>query len=348
MIVELREIYEMLVKSRRPAEFFGVVSKYNQKILFNAYAKMIHPDLVADDLKYLAQQAMTLLNKLNSQAQEEYEKGIFGVTDMVDLYGKSVPLFEFELDRKTQKFYEHVFKGEVGNIYKGSNREYVIYLKVAADPADNDLIEAEFRTLSSITHHALPIVEHQLMINNCASFIMREVVGTPLLKLMEEYPNGVDPEHVMWMLERLFNVVGYLHSNKIVHGNIKPEHIIINKKTHNVSIVGFSLCITEADQKTARYKVVNEFYSPPEISKHARVMPNADIYAIAKLAILLLGGDVKTNDMPDSVDNKIKDFLMELVTHDYTVRPNDAWALWDDVIALRALLFKNKSFKILD
>jgi len=345
--VELREVYDNLVKARRPADFFGVVSKYNQKILFNAYAKMVHPDTVHGSQKYIAEQAMMLLNNLNALAQEEYEKDIYGVTDVLDLYSKSTPLFEFKLDGKSQKFYEHVFKGDVGNLYKGTNREYIIYLKVAADPADNDLIDAEFRTLDAVKHHALPIVEHQLMINNCAAFIMREVEGTPLLKLMEEYPNGVDPEHVMWMLERLFNVVGYLHSNRIVHGNLKPEHIIINKRIHNVSILGFSLCITDADKPTARYKIVNDIYSPPEVSKTARVMPCADIYAIGKLAILLLGGDVKTNGMPANVDEHIRAFVRKLITHDYADRPNDAWVLWDEVIALRTKLYKDERFKTL-
>ena len=92
--MELREIYDNLVKARRPADFFGIVSKYNQKILFNAYAKMVHPDTVSDSQKYIAEQAMMLLNKLHSQAQEEYEKDIYGVTDVLDLYSKSTPLFE--------------------------------------------------------------------------------------------------------------------------------------------------------------------------------------------------------------------------------------------------------------
>jgi serine/threonine protein kinase len=162
---------------------------------------------------------------------------------------------------------------------------------------------------------------------------------------MEEYPNGVDAEHVMWMLERLFSVVGYLHSNRIVHGNIKPEHVIINKKNHNVSLCGFSLCITEADKPTARYKVANEIYSPPEVSKTAQVLPCADIYAVGKLAVLLLGGDVKNNGMPAIVDENIREFVRKLVITNYKTRPNDAWELWDEVITLRKKLYKSKRFK---
>ena len=343
--MELREIYGNLVKARRPADFFGNVSEENLKILYRVYAKRVHPDTAPGNQKYVAEQAMALLNKLNAMAIEEYHAGIFAVTDTVDLYSKASPLFEFELDGKSHKFYEHFFKGEVGNLYKGTNGEYITFLKIAADPADNELIRTEFKVMDAIKHPALPIVENLIMVNDCSAFVMREIEGTPLLQLMVEYPNGVTSDHVMWILERLFSVVGYLHSNKIVHGNIKPEHIIINKKNHNVSLCGFSLCIPEADKPTARYKVANDIYSPPEISKTAQVLPCADIYAIGKLAILLLGGDVKTNGMPTAVDEIIRGFVRRLVVSDYTARPNDAWKIWDEVISIRTKLYKNERFK---
>jgi hypothetical protein len=58
-----------------------------------------------------------------------------------------------------------------------------------------------------------------------------------------------------------------------------------------------------------------------------------------------LGGDVKTNSTPAYVDENIRKFVEKLVVLDYTTRPNDAWKLWDEVIAIRAKLYKNKQFK---
>lgn len=342
--MQLREIYDMLVRARRPADFFGNVIEENQKILYHAYAKKVHPDTAPDSEKYIAQQAMSLLNNLNALAIAEYRDGIYGTADPVDVYSDDTPLFSVELDGKNHAFYEHSFCGEIGNLYKGTNGDCVVFLKVAAFPGDNDLINAEFKTLNSTKHHALPIVENQLIVNGCSAFTMREIEGTPLLKLMEQYPNGVPAEHVMWMLERLFSVVGYLHANRIVHGNIKPEHVIINKPNHNVSLCGFSLCITEANMPTAQYKIVNDTYSPPEVCKTAKVLPSADIYAVGKLAILLLGGDVKSNGMPVTIDKTIREFVRKLVTEDYNTRPNDAWKLWDEVIAIRTKVYKTKHF----
>jgi len=344
----VREVYQKLVKARRPIDFFGDVNPDEVKKLYRKYGKIVHPDIARGDEKYIAEQAMSILNKLYSEAQKEYESGIYTITDTVDLYDMSTPLFEFEIDGTAHKFYEHFFRGEVADLYKGTNGEYIIFLKVATDPADNDLIDAEFKTLETLTHQSLPIVEKQIMVNDTSAIIMREVEGTPLPRLMEEYPKGVPAEHVMWMLERLFSIVGYLHYNKVVHGNIKAEHIIINKKNHNVSLLGFSLCITKADKPTAKYKVVNDIYTPPEVNSKAKVLPSADIYSVGKLAVLLLGGDANTNGMPISIDAKVRTFIRKLVNPNLSERPSDAWMLWDEVIKLRTDVFGADRFRTLE
>jgi len=130
----------------------------------------------------------------------------------------------------------------------------------------------------------------------------------------------------------------------VVHGNIKPEHVIITKSNHNVSLLGFSLCITDADKPTARYKIINDIYTPPEIDNNTTVLPGSDIYAVGKLAILLLGGDVISNGMPLHIDVRIRDFVRKLVAADPHARPNDAWMLWDEVIKLRTDVFGKKRF----
>jgi len=340
----IKEIYRELVKARRPIDFFGDIGEHDIKALYHKHTRIIHPDIAGDDDKYVAQQAMMLLNKLYEDARAEYKAGIYNITNTIDLYDMSTPLFEFEINGISHRFYEHFFRGEVADIYKGTNGHEIIFLKVATDPDDNELIDNEFKTLLRLTHHSLPIVDYCIKVNASVAFTMFEIEGTPLPMLMEEYPRGLPAEHVMWMLERLFSVVGYLHFNKVVHGNIKPEHVIITKRNHNVSLLGFSLCITDADQSDARYKIINDVYTPPEINKNSTVLPSTDIYAVGKLAILLLGGDVDTNGMPVNVDIRIRKFIRKLVSANPSDRPMDAWMLWDEVIKLRAEVFGKKQF----
>lgn len=221
-------------------------------------------------------------------------------------------------------------------------------MKIAIDPDDNSLLETEYKVLSTLRHLSLPYVEEKIKVNDSVAILMREVKGVTMPELMKEYRHGIPAEHVMWMLERLLSVVGYMHSNCVVHGNIKPENIIITKDIHNVSILGFSFCIEKANTPEATYKIVNDYYTAPEISKTTKVLPSSDVYSIGKIAIELLGGDIRRNAMPISVDIRVRTFIRNMVNSNPETRPNDAWKLWSELIKIRTEVFGTQRFKKLD
>ena len=191
---------------------------------------------------------------LYNQAIERLEGNVS--FEKADIYKSMSPLFEVTTKGELYQFYENVFEGEVAYIYKGTNGKDSVYLKVAIDSDDNKLIDTEYEVLSELKHHSLPYAKQKIMINDNRAILMQEIKGVTMSELLEQYPKGVPQEHVMWILERLFSVVGYLHSKCVVHGNIKPENIIINKDNHNVSLVGFSFCIPKANTDDAKYKIV--------------------------------------------------------------------------------------------
>ena len=97
-----------------------------------------------------------------------------------------------------------------------------------------------------------------------------------------------------------------------------------------------------------RLWIVNDCYTAPEVNKDSTVLPSSDIYSIGKIAIELLGGNIYNNGMPVSVDAKVRDFIRKMVTTDLSVRPNDAWNLWSELVELRNEVFGTKRFKKLD
>lgn len=351
--MSIKEISKMLIRAKRPIDFFGKVDEVELKKIYREYAKMLHPDTANVSIsnaqeKYLASEAFKLLSKMYKDGLKEIANGTYAIIDKKVLYEKATPIFTFDIADNTYKFYEHYCDGEVARIYKGTDGKYIVYLKVVLNSNDNDLIKDEIEVLSSLQHASLPIVEQSVMINNSMGFIMREIEGLSVPELLDEYSNGIPSEHVMWILERLFSVSGYLHSNCVVHGNIKPEHVIINPDTHNVSLLGFSMCIKNANLATSKYKIINDDYTAPEVGKDTKVLPNTDIYAIGKIAITLLGGDIKSNGMPIIVEPEIRKFIRKIVNQNPAVRPNDAWALWDETIELRNKVYGTERFKKLE
>ncbi len=345
----VKQIYEKLLQAKRPIEFFGKMAMEDElKRAYRQYTKKIHPDIVPQKDKYIAKEAFSILNNLYNLGLSEFEQGIYGIVDPIQVYKHMSPLFEITIKGELYQFYENVFEGEVAYIFKGTSSNDIVYLKVAINSEDNDLITNEYNVLSTLRHQSFPYVEQKIMVNDANAILMREVKGVTMLDLLEQYKRGVPAEHVMWMLERLLSVVGYLHSNCVVHGNIKPENIIINKDNHNVSLLGFSFCIPNANTSEAQYKIVNDYYTAPEVNKNARVLPSSDVYSIGKIAIKLLGGDIASNGMPVSVDARVRAFIRKMVNSTQSDRPNDAWKLWSELIKLRTEVFGTQRFKKLD
>lgn len=139
-------------------------------------------------------------------------------------------------------------------------------------------------------------------------------------------------------------MVGLLHSKKIVHGNIKPENLLIDVENHNVTLLDYSLCIKDADKYGSKYKIVNEFYTPKYVSSSSCVKPCTDIYALGIYAIDLMGGDIERIALPLTCDVRIRQFIRKLVSLDY----NDAWVLWDELRNLRTLVYGSERFKKLE
>ncbi len=347
--MNIKELYDKLLQSKRPIDFFGSANTEKQlNVEYMKYVTIFDPEFAQYENEYITGQALSILNELYEQGLDEMKRGIYSLTNPVSFFKTMSPIFELTVDEQLYQFYWCIYHGEVAYIFKGASENDVVYLKVAIDPADNDLIDNEYDVLSTIRHQSLPYVEHEIKVNDSNAILMREVKGIGMLELLNQYKDGVPAEHVMWMMERMLSVVGYLHSNCVVHGNIKPENIIINKDNHNVSILGLSFCIKCANDKDSHYKIVNDFYTAPEVSKTAKVLPSADVYSIGKIAIELLGGDIKNNTIPSSVDERVRTFIKKMVAENPTERPNDAWELWTELRKIRTEVFGPQRFKTLN
>lgn len=344
-----QEIYNMIVRAKRPIDLFKEVTSIKElKKKYTELAKKIHPDTAKANEQYISSQGFMLLHTLYEQGQKELEDGIYDVTELSQLYKSQTPLFDLNVKGKVYKFYENIYNGEISDIYKGLCDDDVICLKVALDETDNDLLKKEYETLMKYSHTSMPIARDYLKINGLSAILMDEMKGENLESIMERHPNGLHPQHIMWIMERLFSVIGYLHSNFIIHENIIPENIIINTQNHNVAIMGFSFHISDANKDDKHYMIANDKFAAPEVNKTTRVLPQSDIYSLGKLAIYMLGGSTITNGMPMSVPSEIRTFIRKMVKTDVNKRPNDAWKLWDEWRNIRTKLYGNDRFQKAD
>jgi serine/threonine protein kinase len=86
------------------------------------------------------------------------------------------------------------------------------------------------------------------------------------------------------------------------------------------------------------------FYAP-EIFRKESPRPATDIYHAAKCAVALLGGDVETNQVPDTVPTQVRAFLQASLLPNPHKRPQDAWQVHEDFDRLLVSLVGKPTYR---
>lgn len=337
----IEEIYKVLKSAKRPIDVFGDYSKEIIKKKYIEAIKICHPDRLPKDKEILGNNSTSLLNVFYEKALKEIDDKTYNMLTK-DSYIKKKPMFELNINNKDYKFYEQISSLDTSNLYYGLSNNKGVYLKIANN-SDSPLIQKEYELTSRLNHHSIPTPLEIIKINGLISIIFDDFGGLNLEELKEEYGN-LNEEHIGWILERLLSSVGYLHSNNIVNGNIKPSNIWINAENHNITIIDNSLAIENADDINSNYKIKNDIYTPNNINKNSKVLPYVDIYAIGKIAINLLGGDINSNELPKNTNSKLKGFIQKLIMEN----ENDAYKLWNEIISIRNDIYGSKRFSKLE
>ncbi len=159
-------------------------------------------------------------------------------------------------------------------------------------------------------------------------------------KIKEVYPDGVKQEHVVWMMDRLLSVIGYLHTNNIIHGGIEPSNILITPHNHNAILIDYVFAIDDANKPGKKYLGLNEF-SAPEIGKTTKPHPVTDMYSFGKTIEYIMTDN--KGEYQNDVDKKLKRYLSEFTKKEPKDRVNDAWEQWQKLKELRVELFGSRN-----
>ena len=97
-------------------------------------------------------------------------------------------------------------------------------------------------------------------------YLVFEYVEKNLLEVLEEQPQGLDPEVVRMYTFQLIHAIYWCHSNDVIHRDIKPENLLINLKTQTLKLCdfGFARTISKSSQELTDY-VATRWYRAPEL-----------------------------------------------------------------------------------
>ncbi|PJF20700.1 MAG: hypothetical protein CUN56_14845 [Phototrophicales bacterium] len=157
----------------------------------------------------------------------------------------------------------------------------------------------EIRIMEALKHeNIMPIMGHGIVNGETLYYTMRLINGMSLTTMMKR--QRFTPRSAWIILEQLFRALEYGHSQSVVHRDIKPDNVFIERheKLH-VFLGDFGLgkrsgidnTLTEADAA-----IGTPHYMSPEAIMGERPDPRADIYSVSVLAYELYLGQLPFNE----------------------------------------------------
>ena len=135
-----------------------------------------------------------------------------------------------------------VGEGAYGIVYKCINKETkeivaIKKFKESEDEIVQKTMKRELTMLKKVSNKN--IVEFkEAYLHKKNLFLVFEFVDRNLLELLEQYPNGLDPELIKYFVFQMIKACQYLHNKNIIHRDIKPENLLIDNK-NNLKVCDF-------------------------------------------------------------------------------------------------------------
>lgn len=211
-------------------------------------------------------------------------------------------------------------------------------------PVFTKALLAEAKLLWQIHHHSLPTLRDVIDIGDGSyAIVMTFIEGKDLHKVVsEDYPDGLHPEHICWITQRLLNALHYLHSHGIVHCDVKPQNIIIKPDEHNAVLVDYGISCARPSKYSEPTGHTPD-YAAPELVAGKPPIPEVDIYGLGATMLFALGGDIAAKTFPKTVPQELQDFFGKMLCFNPKDRPTDANALIEPLVKIREKLFGRRS-----
>jgi serine/threonine protein kinase len=192
-------------------------------------------------------------------------------------------------------------------------------------PIDGAILIQEAKAIWDLRHFSMPVMRDLLKFDDGSLGLVMSYIPGPTLEKVVEKNGRMDPEHVAWLSERVINVLKYIHYHGVVHGDVKPQNIIVQPESHSVVIVDFGLALVKPTS-TSSSKGYTQCFAPPEEINGLPIIPESDFFSLGMTMIYALnGGNVdrlERREIPASTPKPLSDFIGRLVVKDVQLRPN--------------------------
>ena len=162
---------------------------------------------------------------------------------------------------------------------------------LARDPAVRERFLREARTAARLSHPNVVPVHRADEIDGAAFFVMAYVEGESLADRVRDR-GPLPPAEAVRILREVAWALAYAHARGVVHRDVKPENILLERHTGRALVGDFGIARqTEAPRLTQDGHVLGTvYYMSPEQVNGEEVDGRSDLYSLGVVAYYVLSG----------------------------------------------------------
>jgi serine/threonine protein kinase len=223
---------------------------------------------------------------------------------------------------------EEIAEGGFGKTYKAEHlmlgEPVCIKQCSRISPQSDAILVEEAKAMWNLRHFGIPAPRTVLRLEDGSLALVMSYIPGPTLAQIVEKHGRLDGEHVAWIAQRILNVLMYLHHHGVVHGDLKPQNVIVQPDTHTVVLVDFGLSAVKP-ARGSKSKGYTDVFAPPEQLAGGTILPESDFYSLGMTMLHALnGGDIdriESLEVPGDVPDALCRFIKRLIVQDVLDRP---------------------------
>jgi len=167
---------------------------------------------------------------------------------------------------------EKIGEGTYGVVYKARDRltnETIALKKIRLEQEDEGVPSTAIREISLLKemHHNNIVRLQDVVHSEKRLYLVFEYLDLDLKKHMDTCPDlAKDPRLIKMFLYQILQGIAYCHSHRVLHRDLKPQNLLIDRRTNALKLADFGLARAFGiPVRTFTHEVVTLWYRAPEI-----------------------------------------------------------------------------------
>ncbi|XP_066581529.1 cyclin-dependent kinase 2 isoform X2 [Prorops nasuta] len=181
---------------------------------------------------------------------------------------------------------EKIGEGTYGVVYKAKDKltgKLVALKKIRLETESEGVPSTAIREISLLRNLTHPNIIQLFDVVDADKhlYLVFEFLQQDLKKLLDSIKGGLEPPLVKSYLYQLLKAIAFCHVNCILHRDLKPQNLLIDKEGH-IKLADFGLARTYCiPLRTYTHEVITLWYRAPEILLGTKLYSNAvDIWSL--------------------------------------------------------------------